>query len=174
MTSYKMEACRVEDAPLIARNNVMAFSEDTTWMLMWAIPIEEIIETATRRSPWNLLRDRDCERHIKAVDPTTGELLGYIRWELPKSKAGAWPEAQAAGVSEEDATRYREMQDAAQWVTREETNGIDDAVGVIKERLLAEKEYMSKYTNMSDKALFSAAASPWDLGRQQQAFSAFL
>ncbi|KAE8140682.1 hypothetical protein BDV38DRAFT_279659 [Aspergillus pseudotamarii] len=53
MASWKIEPCSVADAPALAYNDMSAFWEDPTWIL-------EV-------------------RHQNAVDPLTGELVGYAR-----------------------------------------------------------------------------------------------
>ncbi|KAK0622750.1 hypothetical protein B0T14DRAFT_535825 [Immersiella caudata] len=45
------------------------------------------------RCPRNLLRNRATARHEKAVDTTTGKVVGYARWSLPEGYPDAWPEA---------------------------------------------------------------------------------
>ncbi|KZL86650.1 acetyltransferase [Colletotrichum incanum] len=145
MTSWKTEPCTLADAPALARNNMSAFWTNPNWNLLWPkdITLDFLIEQVTERMPNNLLRDRATLRHQKAVDPETGALVGYARWELPAGYEGAieWADSQIADVSEEEKRAFKERSDAAWWKPMS-MDGIDDCVPE-KERVLAEKPYIS-------------------------------
>ena len=95
-------------------------------------------------------------RQQKAVDPDTGELVGYCRWELPLSRQTGkgsteggeqdsgegqdsvhndrngddgtveWPEAVVPAVNEEDMKRFQEMQRTAWWHLNPEAEKKDE------------------------------------------------
>ncbi|KAL2129169.1 hypothetical protein VTI74DRAFT_8122 [Chaetomium olivicolor] len=85
------------DGPALARANIPAFWADRHWQLVWRHrTLEYHISQVALRYPRNLLRNRETARHQKAVDPVTGEILGYIRWSLPASHATVPPAHTAA------------------------------------------------------------------------------
>ncbi|KAI1802304.1 acyl-CoA N-acyltransferase [Daldinia bambusicola] len=150
MTAWKIEGCTVADAPALARNNMSAFWEDPTWILLWpeGTTLERLIDSATQRYPWTLVSGREEKRHEKAVDPGTGELVGYARWILPPSNFTAkdgepeWPEAQIPDVSDEEKKRFEEQAQAAWWGARKEVGRIDDKNDEVMDRLLAQGTYI--------------------------------
>ncbi len=77
--NWKIEAVVLSDAPAVARNNVSAFWEDKHWRLSWddTITRDYLIKQQSEKVPSDLLHRRDILRHLKAVDPDTGELAGY-------------------------------------------------------------------------------------------------
>ncbi|KAL0933810.1 acetyltransferase [Colletotrichum truncatum] len=145
MEHWKIEPCTLADAPALARNNISGFWTDPNWILLWPkdIKLEFLIEQVTKRIPNNLIRDRETLRHFKAVDPESGALVGYARWELPARCATApeWADAQIAEVSEVERKAIKERSDSAWWKPQF-MDGIDDC-GPEKERILAERDYIS-------------------------------
>jgi len=152
MAAWKIEHCTVADAPALARNNMAAFWEDPTWILLWSkdISLEFLIEQSTKRQPRNLLREREGTRHQKAVDPTTGTVVGYARWILPscnfiaKDGGPEWAEAQVPDVSDDEKKHFKELAEGAWWNGRSDMSGLDNKNYVVMNRILAEKPYMSK------------------------------
>ncbi|OLN87166.1 hypothetical protein CCHL11_03630 [Colletotrichum chlorophyti] len=145
MTPWKIEPCTIADAPALARNNMSAFWTDPNWILLWPkdIELDFLIEQVTQRMPNNLLRDRAVLRHQKAVDPQTGDLVGYARWELPARYADApeWADSQIADVSDEEREEFKRRSENAWWAPNF-MEGIDDC-GPEKEKILAERDYIS-------------------------------
>lgn len=82
---WKIEPVNLADAPAIARNNLSAFWEDKNWRLSWddSITLDYLITQEADRVMNDLLHRRDILRHLKAVDPDTGTLVGYLRLALP-------------------------------------------------------------------------------------------
>lgn len=152
MAGWKIEPCTVADGLALARNNMAAFWEDPTWILLWPSNItqEFLIEQSAKRQPRNLLRDREHTRHQKAVDSTTGAVVGYARWILPSSHSTAkdggpeWEEAQVADVSDDERKRFEELAESAWWKGRNDMNGLDDKNYAVMNPILAEKPYISK------------------------------
>ncbi|KAK2052183.1 acetyltransferase [Colletotrichum caudatum] len=144
MATCRIEPCTLADAPALARNNMSAFWTNQSWYLLWpkGTTLDFLIEQASQRIPNNLVRNRATLRHQKAVDPETGALLGYARWELPAGYEGAaeWADSQIADVSEEDKRAFKERSDAAWWEPIS-MGEIDDCVPE-KERVLAKKPYI--------------------------------
>jgi hypothetical protein len=55
--------------------------------------LKEYIDCQTKRFPDTLLFNATTKRHQKAVNPETGRLLGYARWNPPLqyiAKAAVW------------------------------------------------------------------------------------
>lgn len=151
MAYWKIEPCTVADAPGLARNNIAAFWEDPTWILLWPNTTQEfLIEQSGKRQPRNLLRNREQTRHLKAVDPATGAIVGYARWILPPSYCttedgtAEWPNAQVPNVSDEEKKRFDELAESAWWEGRSDMSGIDDKNNAVMKPILAEKPYISK------------------------------
>ncbi|KAI1210763.1 acyl-CoA N-acyltransferase [Annulohypoxylon truncatum] len=150
MASWKIEGCTVADAPALARNNMSAFWEDPTWILLWPKEItrEFLIKQGEKRYPRLLLRDREVTRHQKAVDPATGALVGYARWILPAGRSTAadgspeWASAQAPDVGDDERRRFEELAESAWWNGRKEMRHIDDKNDVVMDRILSEKSYI--------------------------------
>ena len=127
----QVQGCTVADADDMAINNMAAFFTDTTWVLNWeGKSLETVTANAKMRAPWNLLKNRDTERHIKAIDPDTGRLLGYAKWTLPERCKGEWLGAQVPDVSKEDKLRYLETYGAADWVTRSVSSPLGASKGL--------------------------------------------
>ncbi|KAK6955623.1 hypothetical protein Daesc_003265 [Daldinia eschscholtzii] len=167
--TWKIDGCTVADAPALARNNMSAFWEDPTWILLWpeGTTLGRLIESATKRYPRNLVTGRDEKRHEKAVDPVTGELVGYARWILPPSHftkedgSPEWPEAQVPDVSDEEKQRFEEEAKSAWWNARKEISGIDDKNDEVMDRLLAQGiyiklDYLAVHPNNKGKGIATA------------------
>ena len=149
MSYWKIEPCTFDDAQALARNNMSAFWEDPTWILMWPnIKLEFIIEQSAKRQPRNLLRNREQMRHLKTIDPTTGAVVGYARWELPSSHCitgegtPVWAEFQMPDVSDEEKKRFDGLAESSWWKARSDMSGIDDKNMEAMKRILAKKLYM--------------------------------
>ncbi|OKL61737.1 hypothetical protein UA08_02816 [Talaromyces atroroseus] len=148
--AWKIEQCTVADASALARNNISAFWEDPNWILSWSkdMPLEYLIEQSEKRQANNLLRSREDRRHIKAIDPATGKLVGYARWVLPSSHVTApdgspeWVQAQVPDVEEVEKKRLQELAASAWWEPRADVGEIDVPVTAIKNRHLASRPYI--------------------------------
>lgn len=107
--SFRIEPVTPEDAPQISPVMMKAFHGIPHWKLLWGgMSLEEIIDANTQRLPQNLINNRDKRRHQKAVDTTTGKVVGYARWVLPDDGSIQWPEAQVLEPSVEDREKYEE------------------------------------------------------------------
>ncbi|KAK2735543.1 GNAT family [Colletotrichum kahawae] len=123
-----------------------AFWTDPNWMLLWPrhITLDFLVEQAAKRLPNNLLRGRDALRHEVAVDPATGALVGYARWELPAAKTTSGPDGSrrpewaAAQIPDVSAEERKALKD-------EGGRGVASTMRAsrVKERILAEKPYLS-------------------------------
>jgi hypothetical protein len=149
MASWSIQKCSVGDGADLAYNNVSAFWTDPTWSTIWpkCVLPSFAIEQVRKRTPRNLLLERDRRRHQKAVDPATGELVGYARWILPSSHAGDewWPEAQVADVSAEEKKAFEKEFEAAWWHFDDQDTEIDIAMSAVKKRMLAERDYLGEW-----------------------------
>ncbi|KAF9876924.1 GNAT family acetyltransferase [Colletotrichum karsti] len=108
--SYKICGVDYDDAAGISRNNMTAFYRtDPHWRALWkSTPLEDIIKGATGRMPKGLISGRDKKRHMKAVDETTGEIIGYARWVLPDDNDSIyWPEALVREPTQEEAEKFQ-------------------------------------------------------------------
>lgn len=104
----------------------------------------------TKRYPRRLISDPETSRHQKLIDLETGRLLGYVRWVLPESHAvlangePAWPEAMAPVVSLEEEAEIKRVAEATTWNPNNDTDPLDEAVRVIKDKIMARKPYLCK------------------------------
>lgn len=152
MRSWTIKPCTVADAAALARNNIAAFWEDSSWNQLWPkeIQLQFLIEQSAMRQPRNLLRNRELLRHEKAVDSFTGEIIGYARWALPTGTSTdadgrpEWPEAQVPAVGKDEETRFEVLAESAWWYPKSEMSHMDDEINAIAERILSEKNYLRK------------------------------
>ncbi|KAF7589819.1 hypothetical protein BBP40_003629 [Aspergillus hancockii] len=169
MTAWKIEPCAITDAAALARNNMAAFWEDPTWVIMWPkeITLEFLIEQSTKRQPRNLLRDREKLRHLKAVDPVTSAVVGYARWILParhlaaEDGSPAWVEAQVPDVDEGERKWCEELAESAWWNPRGDMDELDDKNRVVMDRILSERphiklDYLAVHPENKGKGIGSA------------------
>lgn len=88
-----------------------AFHRNPTWATLWHkdMTLQDIIDDCTERLPWNLVKPGlSHKRYQKVVSKSTGKIVGYARWILPKSHRGdeVWPAALAPRVSEDVQEKY--------------------------------------------------------------------
>jgi hypothetical protein len=155
MTSFLIKPCTVTDGPSIGRNNVHAFWTDKTWIQVWlGLTRDFVAEQAAKRGARNLLLDRAHRRHLQAVDATTGAVVGYARWVLPRDDGcsggdgdpchAAWTEARVPDVAAE--VRQEADRECASSVWDVDANpaidGIDAPIVALQEKLLSGKRYM--------------------------------
>jgi hypothetical protein len=140
---YIISGCTVADGDALAANNLPAFWADPHFRLNWpGRTLEYHVIQAAKRCPHNLLTGRETKRHLKAVHPDTGRIVGYVRWILPASfDASVWPEAVTPAVSEDDQAFFRRLASMADWDTGDTTTG-----GTISPVQKAENEILSKKT----------------------------
>jgi hypothetical protein len=149
MTPYIFSGCTIADGPAIARNNVAAFWEDPHFCLDWAHrTLEEHIDCQTKRIPRTLLFKPETKRNQKAIDPETGCLLGYARWNLPPqytfnaNGTPVWPETVVLAVSPEEETKLLQIADTAIWDPRNSEEDLEVELRQEKKEILAKKDYM--------------------------------
>jgi hypothetical protein len=152
MANCIISPCTVADAADLGRNNMSAFWEDPNWVLSWQhTTLEEHIITATKRYPRRLISDLATSRHQKAVDPETGRLLGYARWDLPEAHATtadgepAWPEAVVPAVGPEEEAEIRRVAAETPFNPNPQGDPMDVKVGKIKREIMGRKPYMCTY-----------------------------
>jgi len=137
--------CVVSDAQALAENNVTAWWDDPSWNMLWHIrTLQYVIDGAAARGAHRLLQDRDRTRHMKAVDPATGRVVGYVRWEVPVGCEGDWLEMQTPDVTEAEREVYRRRYEAADWSTHEGMGEMDDPVHQIQPRIMKGRTFLSK------------------------------
>lgn len=156
MPSYEITNCTVHDAAAIAANNMSAFWQDPNWRMLWRhTTLPNVITQASARGARNLLRDRDALRHFKAVDSSTGKLVGYIRWKLPaghrEDEVGraVWQEGQTPDVSDGERKRFEEMAAAASWEIDRSSDVLDEPFSRARQDFLAKKEYLGMFSSLT-------------------------
>lgn len=138
-----ISGCTVADGDALAANNLPAFWADPHFRLNWPNrTLEYYVIQIAKRMPNNLLTGRETKRHVKAVDPDTGRIVGYVRWILPAGfDASVWPEAVTPAVSEDDQAFFRRLASMADWDTGD--NATDEPISPVQK---AENEILSKKT----------------------------
>jgi hypothetical protein len=150
MVPYTIAQCTVADGAALAHNNIPPNFLNQHWNLTWPHrTLEYHISQVAKRMPRTLLDDRECKRHQKALDPQTGHLLGYARWDIPASHATnpdgnpEWPEAVVPAVGPEEEAEIRRVADTAHWDPNPNGNKMFETVRAPKYDILARKPYMS-------------------------------
>ncbi len=155
-TTFKISQVTIADSPALAANNIPAFWADPHWRLEWRHrTLDYHISQVALRYPRTLLRNRATARHQKAVDPASGEILGYVRWSLPESHSTittedgneegtpAWPEAVIPPVSKQQEDEISRVAATAVWDPDLTSDPLLDGMRKIQEEILARKTYMS-------------------------------
>jgi hypothetical protein len=156
MPPFKVAPCTLEDVPAIARNNVTAFWEDIHWALQWTRKnksCEYVISQAEFRWSYNLTKDPVHIRREKAVDVSTGELVGFSSWYLPEDedwlgkqeKYELWPEARVPEVDDEKQQSFKKRFDEADWESDRVTDVLDSPVTEMRIKLKGDKKWLRKY-----------------------------
>ncbi|KAE8375269.1 hypothetical protein BDV26DRAFT_299842 [Aspergillus bertholletiae] len=109
-------------------------------ILRWPkeITLDYLITQSAKRYPRTLLNARHKNRHRKAVDATTGEVVGYAQWILPDTHL----EAQIPDVSEAKKIKLHALAESAWWSGRSDMRSIDDPNDEVMSRILAQRPYM--------------------------------
>jgi hypothetical protein len=162
MPPFRVTPCSLEDAPAIARNNVTAFWEDVHWAVQWTRKnksCEYVISQAELRWPYNLTKDPVHIRREKAVDVSTGELVGFASWYLPENEDWAdkqkiyqmWPEARVPEVNEEKQQRLKKKFDEADWASDSVMNILSPPVKEMRIKLKGDQNWLRKYFHLMSR-----------------------
>lgn len=102
--SYTIKCVTAKDAPEIAKVQMSAFYPDLHFRALWCqgMSLAEKIYNISQRQPYSLTTGLDFKRHLKVIDTTTGDTVGYARWILPKKSVAIWLEAQPTTPTEEE------------------------------------------------------------------------
>ena len=101
--------------------------------------------------PRNLLTDAAKRRHQKAVDISSGAVVGYARWILPEtgteaaageSPDGLWPEARVPAVSKEREDEAEVEFADADWSFDHALDELDEPIMEMKTRIMKGKDYL--------------------------------
>lgn len=143
---YIISGCTVADGDELAANNLPAFWADSHFRLNWPNrTLEYHVIQVARRFPNNLLNERETKRHLKAVHPDTGRIVGYVRWILPAGfDASVWPEAVTPAVSEDDEAFFRRLALMADWSTGDMTDEPPSPVQRAENEILSQKTYIRR------------------------------
>ncbi|RFU28499.1 hypothetical protein B7463_g7844, partial [Scytalidium lignicola] len=118
-------------ALLSAPTTSPAFWQVPHWILEWRRKtLEHHIAQVAKRLPRNLINDRKTKRYQKALNPETGDIVGYARWILPLTHAIT-----------EDA-EIRRIADTAIWDLNTDSDELLVPIREIKNEILARKPYM--------------------------------
>lgn len=120
------------------------------------VTLEDVIAAKAHRYPQVFLQSRSTTRHLKALDPITHDIVGYIRWKIPSTHctesdgSPVWPEGQVPGVSDEqkrDIDRAGNLADAKlKPLEFEGEDDLDAVIGRRRDHFLAQKPYIGPYT----------------------------
>jgi hypothetical protein len=154
---YEVWPVTLADAPGVARANMSAFYGNAHWRLLWPnMSLDEIIDGNEKRLPRNLVRGRATKRHQMVVDTSTGEVVGYARWILPKDSAITWLEAQVPEPSPEEEERFEASWKSAseggrpQGVNRVMVDEMSGPLEAEEEAIIAGNSYICKKPLTSD------------------------
>jgi ribosomal protein S18 acetylase RimI-like enzyme len=135
------------DGATLAANSIPAFWADPHWRLEWRHrTLDYHISQVALRYPRNLLRNRATARHQKAVDASTGKIVGYARWSLPEGHSSAWPEAVVPSVSAEEEADIVRVAESAVWDPDWSSDPLLDKVREVEGEMLARGVYMSVFS----------------------------
>ncbi|KXH51148.1 acetyltransferase [Colletotrichum nymphaeae SA-01] len=141
--------CTVADSHELTRNNIPAFWADSHGQLAWRHrTLECHIMQIAKRTPRNLISDPNTKRHQKAVDPVTGQIVGYARWILPASHAKsfggapAWPDAVVPSVGQDEEAEIRRVAATAHWDPNEESDDLLVPIREAEDEILSRRAYM--------------------------------
>lgn len=126
-----------------------AFYQEYHWRAMFHDkPLQEIIDDAAERIPWNLVSFGPLRRYQKVVEKSSGKIVGYARWVLPDDLEAAWPEFRTPEVDEE-TKKEREKNYRAVLDENDRQRGLDHAMAKDMTTALwaAEKKANEKYNN---------------------------
>ncbi|MCJ1379693.1 hypothetical protein MMC17_002795 [Xylographa soralifera] len=152
MPPFATSPCTVDDGPILGHINVFAFWTDSTWVLIWRDKtVDYVAQQGARRTSRNLLTDTAHRRHQKAVDLSSGAVVGFARWILPDigTEAAAatnpetlWPGARVPAVSKERQDEAEREFAEADWSFDDELAELDEPVTEMKNRLMEGKGYL--------------------------------
>jgi hypothetical protein len=149
MAPYTISHCTVADSAALTRNNISAFWEDPHYALSYRHrTLEQHISEVSKETPRNLLDNRTSKRHQKAIDPETGRLLGYSRWNIPLPHATdadgtpEWPEAVVSAVGPEEEAEIGRIADTAVLHSNNEPDEWFVQVRETRKEILERKTYM--------------------------------
>lgn len=142
--AYLISGCTVADGDALAANNLPAFWADPHFRLSWPNrTLEYHVIQIAKRFPNRLLSGRETKRHLKAVDPETGRIVGYARWILPAGfDVSVWPEAVTPAVSSEDEAFYRRLATMVDWASGDAADEQVSPVKKAEDEILARKTYI--------------------------------
>lgn len=121
---------------------------------------EQIVKLQPR-----LLRDHDTLRYQKAVDPDTGELVGYARWRLSDNRSESasgepeWADARMAKVSAEKKTELETKAAGAWWDPHTNVDDLDEDNSEVRERVMAGQPHIGEFIQFLFLKVFSLTCS---------------
>jgi hypothetical protein len=152
MSAITLSNCTVSDAQAIAECNMTAWWHDPTYHMLWpGRTLQYVIDGAAARGPHRLLQGRERTRHVKAVDPATGRVVGYVRWDVPAGHEASWPEMRTPDVTDPaERARYRRLHRDADLVSREGMGVLDDPVHRIRPEILKGRTFLGESIDFHD------------------------
>ena len=118
MSSFRVQAVRIEDVPGIATATMSAYyHNDPYWRQMWThVTLDHLIALNAQRLPHRLTTDRNTKRFENVVDVDTGEILGHARWVVHGDMEDMWEAARGPDArDQEEAEKFKRMYDSAVW-----------------------------------------------------------
>lgn len=110
--AYTVASVAYSDAPGLSETMMRAMNQDPHYgLILNGATTEELIADTGLRLQYNLSRDRTLLRHQKVIDTDSGDVVGYARWELPKTgiefPESVWPDAQIPAPKEEQEKSFK-------------------------------------------------------------------
>lgn len=146
---YSIEPCTDKDGAAIGDMYLRAMWTDPSWPLIWGSKSMEFVASQTAlRMPYTLLDDPEYARHQKVVDCTTGQIVGYARWMLPKldptDSKGLWPAAIVPRVDLEREQQLEQDRNSADYEYDHAWDIFDEPISESRKRLVEGKRYMCR------------------------------
>lgn len=112
-----------DDGESIAEMTVECWKQEDWPTLLWPVgtTMSSVIEPLTARMTKSMYDCNRFRRHEMAIDKHTGQVVGYIRWSLPKNQATAWTERRVPRY-EEDRKKIQKASRQAVFQVRDDVS----------------------------------------------------
>ncbi|PMD29636.1 acetyltransferase [Hyaloscypha variabilis F] len=136
-------SCTIADSPAITLNSLLATQHSQHNRLTWPHrTLSYRISQVNARMPRTLLADPLHARSQKALNPESGELLGYARWYEEGDGEIVWAEAVVPRVSKEEEERILREAESVEWDPKPGNAVMFEGVRGVKNEILGRRAFM--------------------------------